>query len=236
MSEVPMAAADAVVGELVTHAVSLHAASGGDLLGCFASVVDPRDPRGVRHSLATILAMCTAAVLCGCTSLDDITAWVGSADRGVLAVLGCRRNALEVLTPPRPETVTRVFAELGAQALAGHAGVLLARRAGLAPVAFPISAPGWLPAIAGDGKALRGAAGTDGGVPTYWPPPPTTGARWSPSVSSAPSPPRCRSSRRCCASSTTMSGCRGTWSPSTQVTPSAPTPPSSARNSGRTTS
>ncbi|MGH3710885.1 MAG: transposase family protein, partial [Pseudonocardiaceae bacterium] len=165
MSEVPMAAADAVVGELVTHAVSLHAASGGDLLGCFASVVDPRDPRGVRHSLATILAMCTAAVLCGCTSLDDITAWVGSVDRGVLAVLGCRRNALEVLTPPRPETVTRVFAELGAQALAGHAGVLLARRAGLAPVAFPISAPGWLPAIAVDGKALRGAAGTDGDVP-----------------------------------------------------------------------
>ncbi|MGH3686390.1 MAG: hypothetical protein ACRDSM_15330, partial [Pseudonocardiaceae bacterium] len=63
------------------------------------------------------------------------------------------------------ETVTRVFAELGAQALAGHAGVLLARRAGLAPVAFPISAPGWLPAIAVDGKALRGAAGTDGDVP-----------------------------------------------------------------------
>ncbi len=165
MPVVSMAAADAAVGELVAHAVSLHVASGGDLLGCFASVPDPRDRRGVRHSLAAILAMCTAAVLCGCTSLDDITAWVGSADRGVLAALGCRRNALGVLTPPHPETVTRVFAELGAQALAGHAGVLLARRAGLAPVAFPISAPGWLPAIAVDGKALRGAAGTDGGVP-----------------------------------------------------------------------
>ncbi len=151
--------------ELVAHAVSLHAASGGDLLGCFAAVSDPRSPRGVRHSLASILAMCTAAVLCGCASLDEVTAWIGAADRGVLAALGCRRNDLGLITPPHPETVTRVFAELGAQGLAGHAGVFLARRAGLTPVSFPIDAPGWLPAIAVDGKAVRGAAGPDGLVP-----------------------------------------------------------------------
>ncbi|MGH3600016.1 MAG: ISAs1 family transposase [Pseudonocardiaceae bacterium] len=165
MPTMPTPAAQAAVEELVAHAVSLHAASGGDLLGCFGSVPDPRDPRGIRHPLASILAMCTAAVLCGCTSLDDITAWVGSADPGVLAALGCRRDALGILTPPHPETVSRVFAELGAQAVAGHAGVLLARRAGLGPVVFPIDAPGWLPAIAVDGKAVRGAIGTNGGVP-----------------------------------------------------------------------
>ncbi|MGH3847284.1 MAG: ISAs1 family transposase [Pseudonocardiaceae bacterium] len=161
----PVSAVEAAVGELVAHAVSLRAASGGDLLGCFASVPDPRDPRGIRHSLAGILAMCTAAVLCGCVSLEDITAWVGSADRGVLAALGCRRDAVGILTPPHPETVSRVFAELGAQALAGHAGVFLARRARLGPVVFPVDAPGWLPAVAVDGKALRGAVGADGGVP-----------------------------------------------------------------------
>jgi len=113
MPTAPLPAADAALAELAAHAVSLHAASGGDLLWCFESVPDPRERRGIRHSLASILGMCTAAVLCGCTSLDDITAWVSSADRGVLAALGCRRNALGVLTPPHPETVTRVVAELG---------------------------------------------------------------------------------------------------------------------------
>ncbi len=165
MPAVSTPAAEAAFEVLVTHAVSLHAAAGGDLLSCFAAVPDPRSRRGIRHSLAGILAMCTAAVLCGCASLDDVTAWVGAADHGVLGALGCRRNALGLITPPHPETVTRVFAELGAQALAGHAGVFLARRARLGPVSFPIDVPGWLPAIAVDGKAVRGAAGPDGMVP-----------------------------------------------------------------------
>jgi len=165
MSAVSMPAAEAAFEELVAHAVSLHAADGGDLLGCFAAVPDPRAPRGVRHSLAAILAMSTAAVLCGATSLDDVTAWVGSADRRVLAALGCRRNALGILTPPHPDTVIRVFAELGAQGLADHVGRLLARRAGLGPVSFPVDAPGPLPAIAVDGKAVRGAIGPDGHIP-----------------------------------------------------------------------
>ncbi|MGH3770053.1 MAG: hypothetical protein ACRDRW_01400 [Pseudonocardiaceae bacterium] len=71
--------------------------------------------------MAAILAMCTAAVLCGCAGLDDIIAWIGGADPRVLAALGCRRNALGVLTPPHPETVLRVLADLGAQGLADHA-------------------------------------------------------------------------------------------------------------------
>jgi len=78
-------AAEAVVAELVAHAAALHAAGGGDLLGSFAAVPDPRARRGVWHSLVSVLAMCTAAVLCGCTSLADVTAWVSSADRRVLA-------------------------------------------------------------------------------------------------------------------------------------------------------
>jgi len=161
----PEAQAQAVVAELVAHAAGLHAAGGGDLLGSFAAVPDPRARRGVRHSLASVLAMCTAAVLCGCTSLADVTAWVSSADRRVLAALGCRRSVLGVLTPPHPETIVRVFAELGAQQVADHAGAFLTRRAQLAPVSFPIVAPGWLPATAVDGKAVRGAAGPDGLVP-----------------------------------------------------------------------
>lgn len=161
----PRPVADIALAELAAHAVSLHAASGGDLLGCFASVPDPRARRGIRHSLASILGMCAAAVLSGCTSLVDITAWISAADQRVLAELGCRRNALGVLTPPHPETITHVFADLGAQSLATHTGALLARRALGDPVSFPIGAPGWLPAVAVDGKAVRGAVGPDGLIP-----------------------------------------------------------------------
>ncbi len=159
------AAAEAALGELAVRAASLHAASGGNLLACFGCVPDPRDPRGVRHCLASILAMCTAAAVCGCTSLEDVTAWVLAADPQVLAVLGCRRNGLGICVPPHPDTIVRVFTLISAQQLADHAGEFLARRAAAGPVTFPVRGPGWLPAVAVDGKAVRGAAGPDGLIP-----------------------------------------------------------------------
>lgn len=165
MPEEVASAAEAALAELAEQAVSLLDASGGDLAGCFAMVPDPRDPRGIRHSLASILAMCTAAVLCGCCSLEDVTAWVSCAGQEILAPLGCRRDALGVVTPPHPDTITRVFALLGAQGLADHAGAYLARRALDGPVAFPVAGPARLPAIAVDGKAVRGAIGADGLIP-----------------------------------------------------------------------
>jgi predicted transposase YbfD/YdcC len=161
---VPACAGEAL-GELATRAAALSAASGGNLLECFATVPDPRDPRGIRHSLACVLALCTAAVLCGNTAIEDVTAWVHAAPQQVLAAAGARRDALGVRVAPHPDTVIRVFTALGAQALAGHAGQYLARRAHPGPVAFPVAGPGWLPAIAVDGKAVRGAAAGDGLIP-----------------------------------------------------------------------
>lgn len=160
-----VSAAGAALEALAGRAAALLGASGGDLAGCFALIPDPRDPRGIRHSLASILAMCTAAVLCGCCSLDDVTAWVSSAGQETLAALGCRRGALGLITAPHPDTITRVFALLGAQHLADHAGAYLARRALAGPVLFPVAGPRWLPAIAVDGKAVRGAIGADGLIP-----------------------------------------------------------------------
>ena len=63
--------AQAAVAVLVGRAAGLHrasGASGASLLECFAGVADPRSERGVRHSLPTILGLCTAAVLCGCVT------------------------------------------------------------------------------------------------------------------------------------------------------------------------
>src|SRR5579862_4606813 len=94
------AAPEVALCELAAHALSMRAAGGGDLLRCFASVPDPRDPRGVRHSLASVLAMSAAAALCGCSTLEDVTAWISAAGQDVLAALGCRRGALGMCTPP----------------------------------------------------------------------------------------------------------------------------------------
>ena len=159
------AAAEEALGELAARAAALAAASGGNLLECFAAVPDPRDPRGIRHSLPCVLALCTAAVLCGNTAVEDVTAWVHAAPQEVLAAAGARRNALGARVAPHPETVVRLFTALGAQGVAHHAGAYLARRADPGPVAFPVAGPGWLPAVAVDGKAVRGAAGDDGLIP-----------------------------------------------------------------------
>jgi predicted transposase YbfD/YdcC len=159
------AAASQVLGELTSRAAALRAASGGRLLECFAQVPDPRDPRGVRHSLPSVLALCLAAVLSGCTAFEDVAAWASRAPQEVLEACGARRNGLGALVAPSPDTVERIFGKLGAQALADHAGSYLAARAAAGPVTFPVRGPGPLPAIAVDGKALNGAAGQDGSVP-----------------------------------------------------------------------
>ncbi len=161
----PPAIAEEALAELVSRAAALGAASGGNLLECFAAVPDPRDARGIRYSLPCVLALCTAAVLCGNTAIEDVTAWVHAAPQQVLAAAGARQGALGVRVAPHPDTVVRVLTDLGAQALAHHAGAYLARRAHPGPVAFPLSGPGWLPAIAVDGKAVRGAAAGDGLIP-----------------------------------------------------------------------
>jgi len=159
------AAAEEALAELASRAAALAAASGGNLPECFASVPDPRDPRGIRHSLPCALALCTAAVLCGNTAIEDVTAWVHAAPQEVLAAASARRSALGVLAAAHPDTVVRIFTALGAQGLAQHAGAYLAVRAHPGPVTFPVAGPGWLPAVAADGKAVRGAAGDDGLIP-----------------------------------------------------------------------
>jgi len=156
--------AQAAVAVLVGRAGGLRA-GGESLLECFAGVPDPRSKRGVRHSLPTILGLCTAAVLCGCVSLVEITDWVTHAEQELLGALDARRDRSGRHVPPHPDTVERVFAALGAQGLAEHTGAYLGRQAGLGPVAAPVAGPTLLPALAIDGKAVKGAIGPDGQIP-----------------------------------------------------------------------
>jgi len=154
---------------LIERAAVLAAAGEGGLWECFAGIADPRDRRGVRHSVPTILGLCTAAAAAGQVLLADITAWIAAAGQEVLAAFGCRRDAQGRHTPPHPDTVERLLSLLEAQQLADGVGGWLAARAGVGPVGALTGGPGWLPAIAVDGKAVRGAVGrggdTDGRVP-----------------------------------------------------------------------
>lgn len=157
--------AEAAIAVLLARVTDLRPLDESGLLECFAAVPDPRSRRGVRHSLPAILGLCTAAVLSGQVSLTDITDWVSHAPQDVLEALGCRQGKDTRCTPPHPDTIERVFALLGAQSLADGLGDYLLRRAGLGAVTFPIGGPVLVPAIAVDGKAVRGAIGADGQIP-----------------------------------------------------------------------
>jgi predicted transposase YbfD/YdcC len=163
-------AAVAAVAVLVGRSGALWRASGGSLLECFAGVPDPRDARGIRHALPTILGLCTAAALSGAVTLTQITDWVSAAPADLLAALGTvsepggsKRGRR--LRAPHRDTIERVFDALGAQGLAEHVGTYLAERAGIAPVGAATTGPVLLRAIAVDGKAMCGAIGPDGQIP-----------------------------------------------------------------------
>ena len=55
------------------------------LLECLARVPDPRDPRGVRHTLTSLLLAAVAAVLAGARSFTAVGEWVADAPPHVLA-------------------------------------------------------------------------------------------------------------------------------------------------------
>jgi hypothetical protein len=102
------------------------------------AVPDQRDPRGVRHSLTSVLLASVAAVLAGARSLAAIGEWVADAPPAVLAALGIRFDPLAGrFQPPAEVTIRRVLESVGA----GHLDAAVTRRR----------------AVAVDGNALRGA-------------------------------------------------------------------------------
>jgi hypothetical protein len=81
------------------------------LLEDLAHIADPRQRRGRRHPLTTVLAVAVAAVLAGARSLAAIGEWAADAPGPVLAALGVRRDPLRrIWRPPGEATVRRVLA------------------------------------------------------------------------------------------------------------------------------
>jgi hypothetical protein len=94
-----------------------------------ARVPDPRDPRGVRHALTSLLLAAIAAVLAGARSLTAIGEWVADAPPQVLAALGIRRDPItRGFEPPDEATIRRVLEMIDAAALDAAVGSWLAAR------------------------------------------------------------------------------------------------------------
>jgi predicted transposase YbfD/YdcC len=133
------------------------------LAGHLARVPDPRDRRGVRHSLTSLLLTAVAAVLAGARSFAAIGEWAADAPPQVLGALGVRRDPLAGrFEPPGEATIRRVLEAVDADAFDAAVGPWLngrLRAAGRAPAHGRRRR-----ALAVDGKTVRGTrhASSDG--------------------------------------------------------------------------
>jgi predicted transposase YbfD/YdcC len=157
------------------------AACGGRIMEkVFAAVPDPRDPRGVRHSLACILALVMTAMICGNETLIAVTRWISAADQDLLAAAGARVLPDGTRKAPCPRTVTRVLGAAGPDAvddavcryLADGERALQAAGRGdgqerqeeeeQEDKEGEEGAPALMPQVISDGKYVRGARRPDG--------------------------------------------------------------------------
>ena len=129
----------------------------GGLLGALEAVVDHRKPRGVRHSLASILAIATAATLAGARSVAAIGEYATDCPQEVLARLGAKYHpVMRRYIAPHPETFRRALAAVDAAALDRVVGAWLFDQARRGRVGDDDMV------LALDGKSLRGALGDQG--------------------------------------------------------------------------
>jgi DDE_Tnp_1-associated len=108
---------------------------------CLQRVPGPRDPRGVRHSLTSLLLASVAAVLAGARSFAAIGEWIADAPPQVLACLGVRYDPLAGrFEPPDEATIRRVLEAVDASALDAAVGSWL--RGGCGPLTSGQAAAG----------------------------------------------------------------------------------------------
>lgn len=129
------------------------------LLAALAAIPDPRDPRGVRYPLTSMLGVAVCAVLAGAVTFAAIADWVRDLDSPAWARLGFTGRI------PVASTVWRLLVRVDAEVLTTVlAGWLRARcEAGTpASTSRPVTDRRWRRVIAIDGKVLRGSRLPDG--------------------------------------------------------------------------
>lgn len=117
------------------------------LIDVLRQIPDPRQKRGVRHPLAALLALASAAMLCGYRSYDAIAEWGRNYDPAFLAALGFTRRSA-----PCAATFFQVFRKLDRAQVEARLGAWAEQvLAALPPGAEEEEA------LALDGKTLRGS-------------------------------------------------------------------------------
>jgi hypothetical protein len=88
--------------------IDFNTADLSSLIDRIEAIVDPRDPRGVRHDFASTLVLIACATLAGNKSLVAISEWCESSSQEVLARLGARVSPSSGLrVPPSYATIRR---------------------------------------------------------------------------------------------------------------------------------
>ena len=129
--------------------MTLSAAQMRSLPECFHGIDDPRRRQGRRHALPTVLALATAATLCGMRGYKAISEWVDDLSPRVLQRFRVRRRDGQY-RPPSLSAMRSVLVRVD-------------------PVQFDAALRSWHEAHGGgdsalaiDGKTIRGAIDDDG--------------------------------------------------------------------------
>ncbi|MBV9140494.1 MAG: transposase family protein [Pseudonocardiales bacterium] len=138
----------------------VDAADCSRLLKLLSLVPDSRQCRGVRHSVAAVLAIAAAAVLAGSRSVLAIGEWAAEAPQLVLAALGARHNPITGrFRAPHVDTFRRALRPVDADALDTAIGLFLTERVGIGTSDSP---PGETRGSAQNGHDDRGRHDHDG--------------------------------------------------------------------------
>lgn len=127
------------------------------LLAALGRVGDPRARRGVRHRLASVLAVAAAATLAGARSFTAVGEYAAELSQEALARLGARRHPVtHRYVAPHEATLRRAIKAVDPDELDAAVGAWFAEQVAAGRV------PGEVAAVAVDGKTLRGAKQPDG--------------------------------------------------------------------------
>jgi hypothetical protein len=111
----------------------------GGLIEVLRRITDPRRPRGIRHPIASVLALAVMATLCGMHSYEAIAEWASDLPKEVLRKLGCW-----CWRAPSEPTFRRILQSVDADEVDRVVGNWLGEFTDGEPIAF-------------DGKTLRGS-------------------------------------------------------------------------------
>jgi predicted transposase YbfD/YdcC len=154
VSSSPIAAVLDRLGPVTLHHVA-------DLRDSFGRVEDPRDRRGVRHSLTSILTIAAVAVAAGAQSVAAIWEWAADLPQWALRALGARHDAQRgCFVVPSEPTLRRTLVGVDGDSLDTAISAWITQQPTLEHGTYA----GQHVAIAVDGKTLRGTVGPTGGA------------------------------------------------------------------------